>query len=284
MNGRVGVSLLALLLAACARPAAPVAETPVLPAAATIRAEQAAVANEPLPEAVEAASAAVSEPLAAAVEVAAAILPEAPTPPPVEPLVAAPAVELIVRWEVTSPARYKKALAWPIYPGGASGITWGIGYDGGHQRESVIADDWKAHGNVAQLVTTAGITGSRAKAIVPQYRSIYTDYDYARQIFGDKSLIEYERRTQRAFGDGYLTLRPLARGALVSLVYNRGASMTGDSRREMKAIRDECVPAQDYACIARQIRSMNRLWRGTSIQNGMFARREAEAILVETVN
>ena len=48
------------------------------------------------------------------------------------------AVAHIVRWEITSPAYYDKRLRWPIWPGGASGVTWCIGYDGGHQTGPVI--------------------------------------------------------------------------------------------------------------------------------------------------
>lgn len=57
--------------------------------------------------------------------------------------------------------------------------------------------------------------------------------------------------------------------------------MAGDSRREMKTIRDVCLPASDSACVARELRSMCRLWRGTSIEAGLCARREAEAKLSE---
>jgi GH24 family phage-related lysozyme (muramidase) len=77
-------------------------------------------------------------------------------------------------------------------------------------------------------------------------------------------------------------LRPNACGAILSLVYNRGTSTVGDSRREMKVLQKQCIPNTDYACIAEQIRSMTRLWRGTVNENGLTARREAEAILAET--
>jgi hypothetical protein len=273
--------LLALLLAACSRPAAPVDPAP-LPATAPARVAAAAVSEEPLPAEVADASGAISAPLQEATAAVEAVLPPAPPPPPVEPLVAAPAVSMIIRWEIGSEAQYTRLYQRPVWPKGQSGVTWCIGYDGGHQTRAVIADDWQEHAAVTRLETTAGVTGERAKAILPAYRDILTPFGYCRQVFEDKTLIEYERRTRRAFGDGYALLRPLARGALVDLVYNRGASMTGDSRREMKVIRDECIPHADYACIAAQLRSMKRLWRGTKIEAGMYARREAEAILVET--
>lgn len=274
----IRAALLALLLAACSAPT----PGPSLPASTPEPAVQAAVQEAPLPEQVADAAGTITEPLQDAIAVVSEALPPPPPPPPVEPVVAAPAVSLIARWEVGSPSQYERRYKRPIWPQGQSGITWCIGYDGGHQIKVVIEDDWREHPEVVDLASTAGITGGRAKSILPRYQHIITGYDYCLEVFTERSLIEYERRTKRAFGDGYLLLRPLARGALVSLVYNRGASMVGNSRREMKAIRDECVPVQDYACIAREIRSMKRLWKGTNIQNGMDARREAEAILAET--
>lgn len=242
-------------------------------------------AGETLPRAAESVSEAVVNPVVQATATVAQILPDPPPPPPPaddrQAACRAAAAALIIRWEITSPSYYARRLARPVYPGGASGVTWGVGYDGGHQISSVILDDWQAHTERMRLATTAGVTGAKAKAILPRYRDITTEYGYAAEIFETRTLIEYERRARRAFGKGFDDLRPKACGALVSLVYNRGASMTGDSRREMKKIRDVCVPAADYACIASEIRTMKRLWRGTSIQNGMDGRREAEALLAE---
>jgi hypothetical protein len=47
-------------------------------------------------------------------------------------------------------------------------------------------------------------------------------------------------------------------GGLVSLVFNRGTSMEGHRRREMRAIRD-LVPKKDVKEIADQIRQMKRI-------------------------
>lgn len=242
--------------------------------------------GETLPRAAESVSDAVVNPVVQATATVAQILPDPvpPAPPPVDDRQAAcraAAASLIIRWEITSPAYYKRRLATPVYPGGASGVTWGVGYDGGHQTVAVILDDWHAHQARDRLATTAGVTGTKAKAILPRYRDILTEYGYAAEIFETRTLIEYERRARRAFGKGFDELRPNACASLVSIVYNRGASMTGDNRREMRAIRDECVPAADNACIAREIRSMKRLWKNTTIQAGMDGRREAEALLAE---
>lgn len=289
MIGRTLALAAVLALVGCSRPAAvpAVDETAPgvpdeLPVATPAPVVEAVVSDQPLPEAVEAVSDALAQPLVAAQEALSDLAPVLPLPEPRDAACRRAAAALIVRWEVSSPAYYRSRLERPIWPGGASGVTWGIGYDGGHQPRAVIADDWHEHEAVDRLATTAGTTGQRARSILGQYRDIRTAFDYASRVFEDRSLIEYERRTERAFRKGFTELRPNACAALVSLVYNRGASMTGDSRREMRVIRDECVPAQDYACIAREIRSMKRLWRGTVNENGLSARREAEAQLAET--
>lgn len=241
--------------------------------------------GETLPRAAESVSDTVVNPVVQATATVAQVLPEPPAPPPPvddrQAACRAAAASLIIRWEITSPSYYARRLAQPVYPGGASGVTWGVGYDGGHQTVAVILDDWHAHQARDRLATTAGVTGSKAKAILPRYRDITTAYDYAAEIFETRTLIEYERRARRAFGKSFDELHPNACASLVSIVYNRGAAMSGDNRREMREIRDRCVPALDNACIAQEIRSMKRLWKNTSIQAGMDGRREAEALLAE---
>jgi hypothetical protein len=277
-------AILVVFLAACTVPAPTQETTAPLPALATAADVRQAVQDAPLPQAVEEASQAVSAPLQDAISAVSDMLPPPTPPPPVEPLVAAPAAALIAQWEVGGEKTYTRKYQRPIWPRGQSGVTWCIGYDGGHQVRVVIEDDWRDHAYVADLATTAGVQGEAAHRIVGNYQHIATPYSYCLDVFTERSLVEYERRTRRAFGDGYALLRPLARGALVSLVYNRGGSMKGKSRAEMRAIRDECIPTLDYPCIARNLRGMTRLWIGTPIEKGMTARRDAEAILVLTEN
>ena len=263
---------LLLALAACDRvPPVDAPPAPPLPPEVV----EAVVADQPLPEAVEA----VQTPILAAVEALEPLTPAAPPPEPRSAACRRAAAALIIRWEITSPAWYERRLRFPVWPGGASGVTWGVGYDGGHVTRATILDDWSLHGSRALLSESAGITGARARDALPKFRAVETPYDYAARVFEDRSLIEYERRTERAFRNGFEALCPYACAALTSTVYNRGAAMTGDSRREMRVTRDECVPAQDYACIARELRSMKRLWRGTVNENGLSARREDEALL-----
>lgn len=217
------------------------------------------------------------------------------TPPPIEaiiadvpqvirpperpaPLVSQAAVDLIIGFEISSEALYNRRYRTPIWPGHASGLTWCIGYDAGYNSKDDIQRTWVNHEHVERLSQAAGKRRKAAMVLVPLYRDVETDFSYCKDVFMNDTLIEYEARTRRAFRNGYALLRPNAKGALVSVVYNRGASMVGDRRREMRVIRDKCVPNQDYPCIAAQIRSMKRLWTS----RGLRKRRDAEARLVET--
>ena len=67
-------------------------------------------------------------------------------------------------------------------------------------------------------------------------------------------------------------------GALVSMVYNRGNKLEGDSRLEMRAIVD-LIALQDYEGIAEQIEKSKRLWENKGL-DGLVVRRESEADLV----
>jgi GH24 family phage-related lysozyme (muramidase) len=67
------------------------------------------------------------------------------------------------------------------------------------------------------------------------------------------------------------------RGALVSMIYNRGNKLDGDSRKEMRAIVD-LVAKADYEGIADQIERSKRLWENGL--DGLVKRREEEADLI----
>lgn len=191
------------------------------------------------------------------------------------------AVALIAAWEVGSRTAYIRRWSGVYYPGGASGPTWGIGYDGGHQTARRIRADWTEHPAVGRLQETAGISGTAAKAQISRWRGISTPYDAAFVVFEEISLPAYRIQARRAFGPRFDDLPPRAAGALVSLVYNRGGGMTGNARAEMRTIRDRCLPAQDVACIAQQLAAMCRLWAGTPNGDGLCSRRIAEGALAQ---
>jgi len=268
MNRALAIAVFAALITGCSRPSLPITEpAPSAQAPVEVAAAQADVAATVAP---------------AVVDLRSAVDALAPAPPAPACQTHPDAVALVVRYEVTSETYYTAHLLAPVWPGESSGVTWGIGYDGGQQTRSRIAADWQAHTQVDRLVATSGIVGTPAKALVPGLADVRTPYSYASSVFADATLPSYCSLAARTFARGWDALPPRVQGALTATIYNRGAGMQGDRRREMRELRDECVPAGDVQCIARELRSMVRLWTGTTIEAGMRARYEATAALAES--
>jgi GH24 family phage-related lysozyme (muramidase) len=226
-------------------------------------------------------SAAISSPLRAAVWTLTEALP-AKRPAPINGLISERAIALIVSYEVGSPELYARKYSHPIYPGGASGVTIGIGYDLGMTAPRVILADWERHPDQARLVDASGVSGPASLELVHRMADISVDYELARYVFDQSSLVSHFRAASRSFGRGFDQAGPGVQGALTSLVFNCGGSMAGERRAEMRTIRDVCLPARDAACTAQQLRTMTRIWRGSSIELGMERRRNAEADLALT--
>lgn len=272
---------LVLALAACAAPAPSAPDGTAAVAAPSPPPEVPHEPNLEPPREPAAATGAIAEAVGAVVHAL-------PLPDPVVPVqapgavVCRQAVELIIAFEVGSEALYTRKYQAPIWPGAASGVTLGIGYDLGHTAPKVISADWHAHPQVERLPSAAGIRGPPAKPVARAMADVHTPYPLAHQVFLVTSYVEHENRASRAFGEPYAEAPPCVQGALTSVVFNRGASMTGAGRAEFRAIRDDCLPRRDYQCVAQQIRAMTRLWVGTDIEAGMRRRREAEARLAES--
>jgi hypothetical protein len=184
------------------------------------------------------------------------------------------AIKLITRWEVSGVSTYNRKWQGVVWPGGSSGPTWGIGYDGGHQTTLDIVRDWKAHPSRTQLKTASGVIGVAAKQRLGEWGAVRTPYPYAAEVFATASLPAYRDSARRALGPNFDTLPVGAQCALVSMGYNRGWQMTGERRRELRTIRDECMKDNDVRCIAEQIRASKRLWPDS---RGLRDRRDDEA-------
>jgi GH24 family phage-related lysozyme (muramidase) len=172
-----------------------------------------------------------------------------------------------------------------VWPGGGSGITLGYGYDLGFVRDDEFRAAWAGCFTADEERRLAGVVrlkGQAARAAAAGLAGIRCRKADARRVLVDVSLPDYLAQTRRAF-PGFDVLPLDVQGALVSLVYNRGASMTDkpgtDNRREMRAIRD-LVGRGLVIGIADQLRSMKRLWVGMGL-DGLLRRRDAEADLVD---
>jgi GH24 family phage-related lysozyme (muramidase) len=188
-------------------------------------------------------------------------------------------LDLIVSHEIGSEANYRRRLSNPIWPGGQSGVTIGIGYDLGHTSATQIEKDWRgriADADLAKLLTVVGKKGEAGKQARASVRQVEVPFEAAKEVFYTSTLPRFAQITQRAY-PGVERLPADAQAALLSLVYNRGASKSGGSRREMKAI-EPLVKNGDLNGIAEQIRAMKRLWVGKGLP-GLLRRRDEEAEL-----
>jgi GH24 family phage-related lysozyme (muramidase) len=178
------------------------------------------------------------------------------------------------------------------WPGGGSGITLGYGSDIGADFKAL--DNWRgvlSEEQIQKLEQARGVTGRAAAQIASRFRSITVTREQALKVFTERTLPRWIKATEDTF-PGVELLPEDARGALVSLVFNRGTSLVGPRRAEMENIHEDLLKfrALDEAArpselprlldrIAIEIRKMKRLWQGQGL-DGLITRRDNEARLV----
>lgn len=211
------------------------------------------------------------------------------------------AVDMILEQEGNSQADW---------PGGASGVTIGRGYDLGYHTPEELLADWggRLPENVIDLLSKCcGWTGENARRLIEKLAGkagakkipgIVITKEVADEVFLRVDMPRWIRRASTTF-PGYELLPDAFQGALVSLVFNRGTRMSDndkrvEERREMRAIREAILrwsarrdPLERSRLfpllasrVATELRSMKRLWEGKKL-GGLLRRREAEAALVE---
>jgi GH24 family phage-related lysozyme (muramidase) len=194
------------------------------------------------------------------------------------------ALSLIIRHEgINQPHKW---------PQGASGVTIGYGYDLGYVTHEEFVSDWKAllpPVVFSRLYSCVGKKGVSAKALCESFSGSgfrISEKD-AYQVLVNKTLPKYINTTRKWLPNFDAMPMPV-QGALVSLVYNRGTSMEGENRREMKNIhtlaglfnpKTPKAAEEILRKIAIQIRSMKRLWEDKHM-GGLLKRRDEEALLV----
>lgn len=198
------------------------------------------------------------------------------------------AIQFIINQEVGNPAAYEKRYQRPIWPGGSSGITIGIGYDLGMVSKDRVKLDWIGHVNnnaLSELVQGTGFSGQAAQTYLSKAKmlqQVTIPYATAYTVFIERSLPKY-CKAALAIYPGLENLLPDAVGGIVSMIYNRGNSLKDsgngtESRREMRAMVPH-IAAQNYESIASLIEASKRLWENKGL-DGLIARREMEAALV----
>ena len=190
-------------------------------------------------------------------------------------------IDLIIQFEIGGRSYYDKALQKVTWPGGASGATVGIGYDLGYNTEKQFLLDWSPGLNlnfVNALKPLCGLKGEKVKGMIKgEILNVRIPYNIAYDVFVRSSVPRFYKAALTIYPD-MIHLNDDTQGALVSMVFNRGTSLVGDRRKEMKAI-VELVKKQDYEGIAEEIEKSKRLWEGVGL-DGLVIRREAEADLI----
>ncbi|MCK1670319.1 hypothetical protein [Bradyrhizobium sp. 150] len=194
------------------------------------------------------------------------------------------AFDLIVAEEVSSKAYYIRHYQHPEWPGGASGITIGIGYDLGYASPAKIRADWASLVTVDMLlvmVRCSGVHGDAARQLLPEVRAaILIPWGAALTVFSTRDIPQWTATVIRACPGAEL-MTPTCLGVIVSIAYNRGAggfTSLSDRNSEMHAIRAD-IAAKRYDLIPTRIASMKRLWPGV---RGLRDRRDREAALFKT--
>ncbi|AUT52526.1 hypothetical protein C2L66_12175 [Paraburkholderia caribensis] len=195
------------------------------------------------------------------------------------------AENLIILSEVTGESQYKKKLERPIWPGGNSGVTMAFGYDLGYVTAEWLRQDWKdilAPSQLAILERACKLRGAAAKTRLGEFSSVSIPWSLAAPQFRSRLLPLYVGETIRRLPNA-ASLPEDSRGALVSLVYNRGGGGFQSDKpqyREMREIR-LLMNEEHYEKIPTQIRKMKHLWDGKPEMKGLLTRRELEARLFE---
>lgn len=205
------------------------------------------------------------------------------------PLLDTNGVAFIAREETGGLGYYNQITKWPHYPGEKSGITIGVGYD---LRFNSKDDFLKVWGNflpafvIDELVKDIGQPGTKNRAIELQVKGIEVPFKYAWQTFIGRTLPRFYNETLSVY-PAMQHLPGLCRSALVSLIFNRGTSLTGNNRTEMKEIQNILFEAYKFhpdklkmksilEGVEDQLLLMKRLW---SPDSGLIKRRQGEANL-----
>lgn len=194
------------------------------------------------------------------------------------------AITLIINEETGGQKYYESTEIHPEWPGGASGVTIGIGYDLGYSTSETVASDWGqllSEDTVAALQSVVGVKGQAAASHAHELHWISVPWDSAIQVFNGHDLPKWIDACDRDLPN-FSDLSDDCRGALVSLAFNRGESWNiaairdaAGRYREMRAIK-QLMTEKRFAEIPEQFLAMRRLW---PINSGLWKRREHEAAL-----
>lgn len=185
----------------------------------------------------------------------------------------------IINWETGGRSYYEKYLNKFSYPGGASGPTIMIGVDCAYYNETELRNifSFLPKKDVDLIIGCQGKTGESAKSYIKKLQHITVNWENAEKVFYSTILPKFYNLTLKVWS-GTENLCESAQVALTSVIFNRGSSLNGSARSEMRNIK-ELINNQEYKKIADEIISMKRLWVGKNM-DGLLKRRDQEASLI----
>jgi GH24 family phage-related lysozyme (muramidase) len=200
-------------------------------------------------------------------------------PPP--PTLTQAGIDLIYEFETGSKAGYDPHPELPDLR--FSGITVGIGWDLHQYSKAVILSDWSVLPAPipTRLAKVQPYYGRSAVEPLKTVRDILISWELATGVFEKNDIAREFSSAKRAYGPEFVELSLNCQAALISNGFQRGYGFSGPNRAELRAIRD-LVPKRDVRAIAYQLRKSIRVWVGSSIENGLRRRKNAEARLAET--
>jgi|DEB0MinimDraft_3_1074331.scaffolds.fasta_scaffold37899_2 hypothetical protein len=149
-------------------------------------------------------------------------------------------LESIVSFECGGKAYFEKMYKRCSWPGGASGPTFGVGWDAGYNTSAKAMEVWEpiiGTARAKRIAAACGVKGTKAKAIYRNFRDFEISYEEAMQAFLADSVPRFARLTVKTFSD-ITNCHPVCQAGLLSMVFNRGNKVSGNRRRHMKAIQD----------------------------------------------
>ncbi|MBU0961504.1 MAG: peptidoglycan-binding protein [Proteobacteria bacterium] len=198
-------------------------------------------------------------------------------------------ISFIANEETGGLSYYELVTRWPHYPGHSSGITIGVGYDLRFNTEENFKESWGEYiptSHIEELSKDIGKKGSKTRAQELKNMGIEVPFKSAWPVFIQLTLPRFYNSTESIYSS-INRLPDYCRSVLVSLVFNRGASLSGSTRKEMKEIQNILNRADDTSLsksqrieilseVEEEILSMKRLWAPSS---GLIKRRQSEANL-----
>ena len=195
--------------------------------------------------------------------------------------------DLIVTEETGGQAYYiRSGENHPSWPGGASGVTIGQGYDLGYSTPETVAGDWSPYlpaNAISALQHCCGVTGSPAHALAQELHWINVPWEASLAVFDERDLPKWIGWCAQDLPN-WDDLPPDCKGALGSIAFNRGRSWNIPPERdpharyaEMRAIKAH-MATKEFFRIPQDILSMRRLWP----EGGdLWRRRGHEAVLFD---